>query len=200
MPDGKDPKDDLPLTLDDVDPPEEVDDLLEEEPKPEVEPAKDEAPTRPDVERAARLLEAASKPPATPAPASELDAFGWQTRMVQEFRDITDPTSVFFKVAAEKRRELMERNYPDPDLDYLAAKAAYSDPRVAKERNTDAGRERSRDAASGFPRPTRRPAAPAEPELTPKQEAHAKLAGITNPEVKKMLREDLQAAARELRR
>lgn len=190
----------LPLTLDDVDPQDEPEDLLEPESTPEAKSEAPEAPTRPDVERAARLLEAASKPTEPVKPPQELDVFGWQARMVQEYREITDPTSTFFKVAAEKRRELAAQNHPDPDIDYLAAKAAAADPRVTRERNTERGRESARDAASGFPRPSRRPPAPVEPELTDRQMAHAKLAGITNPEVQKMLAEDLRAAAREVRR
>jgi hypothetical protein len=189
----------MPLTLDDVDPQDEPEDLLEPESTSEAKSDAPEAPTRPDVERAARLLEAASKPAEPAKPPQELDVFGWQARMVQDYREITDPTSTFFKVAAEKRRELVAQNHPDPDIDYLAAKAAAADPRVTRERNTERARESSRDAASGFPRPSRRPPAPAEPELSDRQMAHAKVAGITNPEVLAGLAADLREKSRELR-
>jgi hypothetical protein len=195
-------EEDLPLTADDVDPKEEADDLLEPEPKSAPEPKKEsEAPSKADVERAARLLDAAAKAPASETAAVHpLTAFDYGMMMVSEFREITDPTSTFFKVAVEKKRELLAQGHPDPDIDYLAAKAAAADPRVTLEKNVERVRETARDASASFPRPTRRAPEPAEPELTEKQEAHAKLAGITDPAVKKMLAENLRAASRELRR
>jgi hypothetical protein len=199
-----------PIKPEDLDPeiPKETpEDLLEPEQK-EKEPEKPaekpaEGPTQEQIGAfqiaAQQAVEKATAPPQEP---KELDRMGWQTRALQEYPDLADGKSALFQVTLEKIQDLTRQGYRGPDIDHMAAKLAWSDPRVAAGRNAERSREQARDRAAGFERPSppQRDAAAEKPALSPRQVEHAKKAGITDPDALEGLVDDLRAGARELGR
>ena len=156
-------KDELPLSADDLgDDDDEAEGGAEaekeEKPEPKVDSKKEPEPEpiAPDAvasykARAETAKERGTKPAADPG---EYDVMSWQMRTLQEFRDLTDPSTEFSRVHAQKLEELVRAGDKGPDIDYRAALAASSDPRITRTKSQEASRSSRVAASSRFERPS----------------------------------------------
>lgn len=174
---------------------EENDELIEDE-KPEPKPEEKGRETEKDAVAAYAKAAEETEKAAKPVEAKEIDRTDWQFRTVQDFRELTDQTSTMFQVQQEKLRVLRSQNYQGADIDYLAAKLAHDDPRVARGRNEERSRERRADEAARFEPPSSRrtPETPTA-KLSPRGEEIASQAGIKRPEAKARLAANLAKIA-----